>query len=266
MTPTAPWHRCIARGGVRARTSWCAGTSPRCRTVPCGPSTSRSRCAGCAKRWTTSSPTCSDLGERVLQRAGPEESRIFDAQILMAQDQDFLASVETLIRKNQLSAETAYEFKALELRNALVGRRPAARAAGRPARDPAPDARPADGRRGLRALVGSRRRAGDRGGPRAVARAHRAARPRARRRAHQRGGHPHGARRDPGPLARHPRGHGRGRRDAAIPRGDDAAARRPERHDRARPEPRRAGGGQGAGEPAPPAGAAARGRGRASRR
>jgi phosphotransferase system enzyme I (PtsI) len=57
-----------------------------------------------------------ELGERVLQRAGPEESRIFDAQILMAQDEDFLASVETLIRKNQLSAETAYEFRALELR------------------------------------------------------------------------------------------------------------------------------------------------------
>jgi phosphotransferase system enzyme I (PtsI) len=57
-----------------------------------------------------------DLGERVLQRAGPEESRIFDAQILMAQDKEFLTSVETLIRKNQLSAETAYEFKALELR------------------------------------------------------------------------------------------------------------------------------------------------------
>jgi len=57
-----------------------------------------------------------ELGERVLQRAGPEESRIFDAQILMAQDKDFLASVEILIRNNQLSAETAYEFKALELR------------------------------------------------------------------------------------------------------------------------------------------------------
>jgi phosphotransferase system enzyme I (PtsI) len=57
-----------------------------------------------------------ELGERVLQRAGPEESRIFDAQILMAQDEEFRASVETLIRNNQLSAETAYEFKALELR------------------------------------------------------------------------------------------------------------------------------------------------------
>ena len=62
-----------------------------------------------------------DLGQRVLQRAGPEESRIFDAQILMAQDGDFLASVETLIRNNQLSAETAYEFKALELRNLWSG-------------------------------------------------------------------------------------------------------------------------------------------------
>jgi len=62
-----------------------------------------------------------ELGQRVLQRAGPEESRIFDAQILMAQDEEFLASVETLIRNNQLSAETAYEFKALELRNLWSG-------------------------------------------------------------------------------------------------------------------------------------------------
>jgi phosphoenolpyruvate-protein phosphotransferase (PTS system enzyme I) len=57
-----------------------------------------------------------ELGERVLHRAGPEESRIFDAQILMAQDGEFLKSVEALIRKNLFSAETAYEFRALELR------------------------------------------------------------------------------------------------------------------------------------------------------
>ena len=57
------------------------------------------------------------LRERVLVRAGVEESRIFEAQILMVQDPDFLAGVELLIRKNQLGAETAYEFKALELRN-----------------------------------------------------------------------------------------------------------------------------------------------------
>jgi phosphotransferase system enzyme I (PtsI) len=57
------------------------------------------------------------LRQRVLQRAGAEESRIFDAQILMVRDQDFLTSVEQLIRINQLSAETAYEFRSLELRN-----------------------------------------------------------------------------------------------------------------------------------------------------
>jgi phosphoenolpyruvate-protein phosphotransferase (PTS system enzyme I) len=61
------------------------------------------------------------LGERVLQRAGVEESRIFDAQILMAQDEEFLTSVETLIRRNRFSAETAYEFRALELREQWSG-------------------------------------------------------------------------------------------------------------------------------------------------
>jgi phosphotransferase system enzyme I (PtsI) len=53
------------------------------------------------------------LCERVKARAGVEESRIFDAQIMMVQDPDFLASVEHLIRQNLLSAETAFEFKAL---------------------------------------------------------------------------------------------------------------------------------------------------------
>ena len=98
-----------------------------------------------------------ELGERVLQRAGPEESRIFDAQILMAQDKEFLAAVETLIRNNQLSAETAYEFKALELQGTLVRRRPAARASGRPARHPDAHDPPVDGWYRQRALVGPRR-------------------------------------------------------------------------------------------------------------
>jgi phosphotransferase system enzyme I (PtsI) len=60
--------------------------------------------------------TLSSLRDRVLQRAGREESHIFDAQILMVQDADVLNDVERLIRQNQLSAETAYEFKALETR------------------------------------------------------------------------------------------------------------------------------------------------------
>ena len=61
------------------------------------------------------------LRARVLERAGEEESRIFDAQILMVQDSEFLAGVEILIRNNNLSAETAYEFKALEYRELFAG-------------------------------------------------------------------------------------------------------------------------------------------------
>jgi phosphotransferase system enzyme I (PtsI) len=57
-----------------------------------------------------------ELRDRVLERAGEEEASIFDAQKLMAQDPDFLSAVEQVIRRNRFSAETAYEFKALELR------------------------------------------------------------------------------------------------------------------------------------------------------
>lgn len=57
------------------------------------------------------------LRDRVHQRAGAEASGIFDAQIMLAQDTEFLGSVEQLIRANRLSAETAFEFKALKMRN-----------------------------------------------------------------------------------------------------------------------------------------------------
>jgi phosphoenolpyruvate-protein phosphotransferase (PTS system enzyme I) len=57
------------------------------------------------------------LRDRVFQRAGAEASGIFDAQVMLAQDTDFLGQVEHLIRTNRLSAETAFEFKALEVRN-----------------------------------------------------------------------------------------------------------------------------------------------------
>ena len=61
------------------------------------------------------------LQRRVEERAGEEESRIFEAQVFMAQDPEFLATVEHLIRENLLGAETAYEFKALEMRVAWSG-------------------------------------------------------------------------------------------------------------------------------------------------
>jgi phosphoenolpyruvate-protein phosphotransferase (PTS system enzyme I) len=62
-----------------------------------------------------------ELRRRVEERAGPEESKIFEAQEFMARDPEFLGSVEHLIRHNLLSAETAYEFKALEMRVAWSG-------------------------------------------------------------------------------------------------------------------------------------------------
>ncbi|MBA2292837.1 MAG: phosphoenolpyruvate--protein phosphotransferase [Gemmatimonadales bacterium] len=58
------------------------------------------------------------LRERTRERAGPEEAGIFDAQIMMTNDATFLGSVEALIREVSLSAETAYGFKALDLREA----------------------------------------------------------------------------------------------------------------------------------------------------
>jgi len=57
------------------------------------------------------------MRERAARRAGAEEAKIFDAQILMLEDADFLGGVEALIRGNQLSAERAFEFRALETRN-----------------------------------------------------------------------------------------------------------------------------------------------------
>ncbi|HET7791603.1 MAG TPA: phosphoenolpyruvate-utilizing N-terminal domain-containing protein, partial [Gemmatimonadales bacterium] len=58
------------------------------------------------------------LRERAALRAGPDEARIFDAQIMMLEDRELFGAVEELIRKNHLTAEKAYEFKALELRDA----------------------------------------------------------------------------------------------------------------------------------------------------
>jgi phosphoenolpyruvate-protein phosphotransferase (PTS system enzyme I) len=57
------------------------------------------------------------LKARAEDRAGIDEARIFDAQILMLEDRDFLSSVADLIRENHLTAEKAFEFKVLEMRD-----------------------------------------------------------------------------------------------------------------------------------------------------
>jgi len=58
-----------------------------------------------------------EVKARAAERAGPDEARIFDAQLLMLEDKEFLAGAEDLIRENHLTAEKAYEFKALEIRD-----------------------------------------------------------------------------------------------------------------------------------------------------
>jgi len=57
------------------------------------------------------------LRTRAYERVGPDEAKIFDAQILMLEDREFLQQVEELILENQLTAERALEFKALELKS-----------------------------------------------------------------------------------------------------------------------------------------------------
>jgi phosphoenolpyruvate-protein phosphotransferase (PTS system enzyme I) len=58
-----------------------------------------------------------DLKAKAEDRAGTDEARIFDAQVLMLEDKEFLTGVADLIRENHLTAEKAYEFKALEVRD-----------------------------------------------------------------------------------------------------------------------------------------------------
>ncbi|HYX82073.1 MAG TPA: phosphoenolpyruvate--protein phosphotransferase [Gemmatimonadales bacterium] len=58
-----------------------------------------------------------ELRARAEDRAGVDEARIFDAQLLMLEDKDFIGGVEELIRENHLTAEKAFEFKTLEVRD-----------------------------------------------------------------------------------------------------------------------------------------------------
>ena len=58
-----------------------------------------------------------DLRARAEDRAGVDEARIFDAQMLILEDRDFIGGVDELIRENHLTAEKAFEFKTLEVRD-----------------------------------------------------------------------------------------------------------------------------------------------------
>ena len=58
-----------------------------------------------------------ELRARAADRAGLDEARIFDAQVLMLEDKEFIGGIEALIRENHLTAEKAFEFKTLEVRD-----------------------------------------------------------------------------------------------------------------------------------------------------
>src|SRR5258707_7618078 len=59
----------------------------------------------------------SELRARAEDRAGLDAARIFDAQLLMLEDKEFISGVAELIRENHLTAEKAFEFKTLEVRD-----------------------------------------------------------------------------------------------------------------------------------------------------
>jgi phosphotransferase system enzyme I (PtsI) len=50
------------------------------------------------------------------ERAGPEEARIFDAQLMILEDEDLIGDAERLIRENHFAAERAFELKMIEWR------------------------------------------------------------------------------------------------------------------------------------------------------
>src|SRR5260221_8375710 len=58
-----------------------------------------------------------ELRERAVDRAGVDAARIFDAQILMLEDKEFIGGVAELIRENHFTAGKAFEFKTLEGRD-----------------------------------------------------------------------------------------------------------------------------------------------------
>jgi phosphotransferase system enzyme I (PtsI) len=62
-----------------------------------------------------------ELKAHAVDRAGVDEARIFDAQILMLDDREFVGGAAELIRENHLTAEKAFEFKTLEYRDLWLG-------------------------------------------------------------------------------------------------------------------------------------------------
>lgn len=56
------------------------------------------------------------LRDRTRERLGEIEAKIFEPQLLMLEDPDFVEATESYIRENRLSAERAFDWRLLEIR------------------------------------------------------------------------------------------------------------------------------------------------------
>ena len=119
-----------------------SATSRRCRIAPSGRRDVEGEIAGCARRWKPWSATSIAFASACCSGPGTEESQIFDAQILMVRDPDFLAACEHLIRHNQLARRNRLRIQGARGpgRWGSTANVRAPRAARRPDRDADPDA------------------------------------------------------------------------------------------------------------------------------
>ena len=217
------------------------------------------RSHGCTRPWRRSAISSACCGRAPSSGPAPKLPASSTPRSCWPRTRNSSPSVESLIRKNLLSAESAYEFRALELRNAWQNGRHAM------LRDRLADLHAIQlrmllhllGRTDADAWVGEIREP-------VVLVAHelspgldRTARPGSRGGPDQRGRHSYVARGDPGALARHSGGDGCHRCAGAHRRGHHRPARWSDRPDPARPHARRARSGSPAGgAPSPPRAAA----------
>ena len=68
-----------------------------------------------ARLWATQ--RLQELKVRTAERLGPVEARIFDPQIMMLEDAEVVEGTVRYVRENRLSAERAFEWRMLELRD-----------------------------------------------------------------------------------------------------------------------------------------------------
>ncbi len=138
-----PRDRRVAGRGLAPRRWSCASISPRCRTAPCGRTRSRTRSQRLRDAVQEVVAAAARSGASgCCRRAGPEEARIFDAQILMAQDEDFLASVRDADPQQPAQRRDRLRVQGAGAPESLVRHGPAAGAPGRSPRHPAADASP----------------------------------------------------------------------------------------------------------------------------